>query len=111
MGMPASAFRVVMMGEVGTATLEILAIALFAIHVAMQRISFESIAKCSMNEIIKSTNLKHHLLLSEGLRLVLVLLPHCFIPLSHLFIMPPHFFFLLLQPPKQQRRCLICLGR
>jgi hypothetical protein len=51
-------------GEVGTATLEILAVALFAIHVAIQRISFESIAKCSIvNEIIKSTNLKHHLLL------------------------------------------------
>jgi hypothetical protein len=52
-------------GKVGTTTLEILAAALFVIHVAIEGISFESIAKCSIvNEIIKSTNLKHHMLLS-----------------------------------------------
>jgi hypothetical protein len=52
-------------GEVGTAALEILAATLFAIHVTMHQISFESIAKYSIvNEIINSTNLKHHLLLS-----------------------------------------------
>jgi hypothetical protein len=69
-------------GEVGTAALEILAATLFAIHVTMHQISFESIAKYSIvNEIINSTNLKHHLLLSYGLRVVLIPLPHCFIPL------------------------------
>jgi hypothetical protein len=52
-------------GKVGTTTLEILAAALFVIHVAIEGISFKSIAKCSIvNEIIKSTNLKHHMLLS-----------------------------------------------
>jgi hypothetical protein len=52
-------------GEVGTAALEILAATLFAIHVTMHQISFESIAKYSIvNEIINLTNLKHHLLLS-----------------------------------------------
>jgi hypothetical protein len=55
----------VVVGKVGTTTLEILAAALFVIHVAIEGISFESIAKCSIvNEIIKSTNLKHHMLLS-----------------------------------------------
>jgi tetrahydromethanopterin S-methyltransferase subunit H len=55
----------VVVGKVGTTTLEILAAALFVIHVAIEGISFKSIAKCSIvNEIIKSTNLKHHMLLS-----------------------------------------------
>jgi hypothetical protein len=66
----------VVVGEVGTAALEILVAVLFAIHVTMQWISFESIAKCSIvNEIIKLTNLKDCLLLSKGLRVVLILLP------------------------------------
>jgi hypothetical protein len=43
-----------------------------------------------MNEIVNSTNLKYCLLLSEGLSIELVPLPHCFIP-------PPHFFIPLPQ--------------
>jgi hypothetical protein len=78
-------------GEVGTAASEFLTTAPFAIHVAMQWISFESIAKCSLaNEIVKSTNLKDHLLLSEGLSVEIIPLPHC-------FISPPHFFVSLPQ--------------
>jgi hypothetical protein len=42
----------VVVGEVGTTTHQILVAALFVIHVVMQWISFESIAKCSIvNEI------------------------------------------------------------
>jgi hypothetical protein len=52
----------------------------------MQWISFESIAKCSrVNEIVKRTNLKDRLLLSEGRRVEVV-------PLPRYFILPPHFF-------------------
>jgi hypothetical protein len=81
----------VVVGEVGTAALEILVVSLFAIHVAMQWISFESIAMCSIvSEIIKSTNLKHSMLLSESLRVVLVPLLHCFVP-------PPHFLIAMPQ--------------
>jgi hypothetical protein len=88
----------VVVGEVGTAALKIPAATLFAIHIVMQWISFESISKCLiMNEIVTSTNLKHHLLLSEGLRVVLVPLPHCFIPPPHFFVLPHHFFI----PPRQ----------
>jgi hypothetical protein len=51
----------VVVGEVGTAPPEFNAAAPFAIHVATQWISFESIAKCSIaNEIVKSTNLKDY---------------------------------------------------
>jgi hypothetical protein len=46
---------------------------------------------CSIvNEISKTTNIKHRLVLSEGLSVVLVPLPHC-------FVLPPHFFILLPQ--------------
>jgi hypothetical protein len=83
----------VVVGQVGTATLKILAAVLFAIHVTIQWISFESIIKyLIVNEIIKSTNLKHCLLLSKGLRVVLIPLPHYFISPPHFFIPPPHFF-------------------
>jgi hypothetical protein len=72
----------VVVGEVGTPTFEVLATAPFAIHVAMQWISFESIAKCSIvNEIVKSTNQNYRLLLSNGLSVELIPLPHCFIML------------------------------
>jgi hypothetical protein len=85
-------------GEVGTMAHEFLAIVPFAIHVAMQWISFESIAKCSIeNEIVKSTNLKDNLLLSEGLSVEVVRLPHCFVPLPLDFIPPLHFFIPLPQ--------------
>jgi hypothetical protein len=80
----------VVVGEVGTATSEFLAAAPFAIHVAMQWISFESIAKWSIaNEIVKSTNLKDRLLLSEGLSIEVIPLPHCFISPSHFFVLLP----------------------
>jgi hypothetical protein len=80
----------VVVGEVGTAAFEFLATAPFAIDVAMQWISFESIAKCSIaNEIIKSTNLKDHLLLSEGLSVEVIPLPHWFVSPSHFFIPLP----------------------
>jgi hypothetical protein len=100
-----AARREVVVGVVGTVTPEFLAIAPFSIHFAMQWISFESIAKCSIeNEIVKSTNLKDNLLLSEGLSVEVIPLPHCIIllplaliPLPLLFIPPPHFFILLLQ--------------
>jgi hypothetical protein len=83
----------VVVGEAGTAAFEDLGAAPFAIHIEMQWISFESIAKCSIaNEIIKWTNLKDHLLLSEGLSIELILLPHCFVP-------PPHFFVPLPETP------------
>jgi hypothetical protein len=66
----------VVVGEVGTAALEFLATISFAIHVVMQWISFESIAKCSIaNEIVKSTNLKDNLLLSEGMSVEVIPLP------------------------------------
>jgi hypothetical protein len=59
---------------------------------------FESIAKfLIVNEIINSTNLKHRMLLSEGLRVVLIPLPHYFIPLPHFIISPPDFFIPLPQ--------------
>jgi hypothetical protein len=88
----------VVVGEVGTATLEILVAALFAIHVTMQLICFESIAKYSiLNKIIKLTNLKHRLRLSECLRIVLVPLPHCFILSPHFFVLLLHFFVSLPQ--------------
>jgi hypothetical protein len=58
----------------------LLATASFAIHVAMKWIRFESIAKFLVeNEIVKSTNLKDNLLLSEGLSIEVVPLPHCII--------------------------------
>jgi hypothetical protein len=88
----------VVVGEVGTAALEIHVAALFAIHVTMQLICFESIAKCSiLNKIIKLTNLKHRLWLSECLRIVLVPLPHCFILSPHFFVLLLHFFVSLPQ--------------
>jgi hypothetical protein len=75
--------REVVVGEVGTMTPAFLVAVTFAIHVAMQWISFESIAKCSIaNEIVKLTNLKDNLLLSEDLSIDFVPLPHCFVPLS-----------------------------
>jgi hypothetical protein len=49
------------------------------------------------NEIVKSTNLKDNLLLSEGLSVEVVPLPHCFISLPLDFIPPPHFFIPLPQ--------------
>jgi hypothetical protein len=66
---------------------------------------FESIAKCSIeNEIVKSTNLKGNLLLSESLSVEVIPLPHCivllpldFVPLPLLFVPPPHFFIPLPQ--------------
>jgi hypothetical protein len=85
-----AARRAVVVEEVGTAAPEFLAAALFAIHVAMQRISIESIAKCSIeNEIVKSTNLKDNLLPSEGLSVEVVPRPHCIILLPLLSIPPP----------------------
>jgi hypothetical protein len=97
--------REIVVGEVGTMAPEFLAAVPFAIHVAMQWISFEIIAKCSIeNEIVKSTNLKDIFLLSEGLSVEVNPLPHCiillpldFIPLPLLFIPPPHFFIPLPQ--------------
>jgi hypothetical protein len=71
----------IVVGEVGTAAFEVLAAVPFSIHIAMQWISFDSIAKCSIaNKIVKPTNLKHHLLLSEGLSVELILPPHFFVP-------------------------------
>jgi hypothetical protein len=81
----------VVVEEVGTATFEFLVVVSFAIHVAKQWISFVSIAKYSIgNEIVKWTNLKDRLLLSKGLSIEVVPLPHC-------FIQPPHFFVPLSQ--------------
>jgi hypothetical protein len=72
-----------------TAASELLVVVPFVIHVAIQWISFESIAKWSIaNEIVKSTNLKDRLLLSEGLSIEVIPLPHC-------FVSPPHFFISL----------------
>jgi hypothetical protein len=93
-------WKEVVVGEVGTVAPEFLTAASFAIHVAMQWISFESIAKCSIeNKIVKSTNMKDNLLLSEDLSIEVILLPHCivflpldFIPLPLLFVPSPHFF-------------------
>jgi hypothetical protein len=117
--------------EVGTAAPEFLAAVLFAIHVAMQRISIESIAKCSIeNEIVKSTNLKDNLLPSEGLSVEVIPWPHCIVLLPLLSIPPPHFFIPLPQnllkhfdllsffravrdeatPPCAQRRCCSILS-
>jgi hypothetical protein len=92
-----AAQKEVVVGEVGTGAPEFLAAAPFAIHVAMQWISFESIVKCSIeNEIVKSTNLMDNLLLSEGLSIEVIPLPHCivllpldFIPLPLLFVPLP----------------------
>jgi hypothetical protein len=71
-----AAWREVVVGEVETAAPEFLAAAPFAIHVAMQWISFESIAKCLIeNKIVKSTNLKDNLVLSECLSVEVVPLP------------------------------------
>jgi hypothetical protein len=44
------------------------------------------------NEIVKSTNLKNNLLLSEGLSVEVIPLYHCFVLLPLDFIPPPHFF-------------------
>jgi hypothetical protein len=80
----------VVVGELGTAAPELLATVPFAIHVAIHWISFENIAKCSIvNEIVKSTNLKNNMLLSEGLSIEVI-------PLPLDFIRPPHFFVSLL---------------
>jgi hypothetical protein len=88
----------VVLGEVGTGAPKFLADVPFAIHVAMQWISFKSIAMCSIaNEIVKSTNLKDNLLLSEGLSVEVVPMPHCLVPLPHYFISPLHFFVPLSQ--------------
>jgi hypothetical protein len=88
----------VVVGELGTAAPEFLVDASFALYVAMQWISFESIPKYSIaNEIVKSTNPKDNLLLREGLSIEVVTLPHYFIPLPLEFNPPPHFFVLL--PP------------
>jgi hypothetical protein len=100
-----AARKEVVVREVGTAAPEFLAAMPFAIHVAIQWISFESIAKCSIeNEIVKSTNLKDNLLLSEGLSVEVIPLPHYivlmpldFIPLPLLYVPPPHFFIPLPQ--------------
>jgi hypothetical protein len=100
-----AARREVVVGEVGTTAPEFFTAAPFAIHVAMQWISSESIAKCSIeNEIVKSTNLKDNLLLSKDLSIEVIPLPHYivllpldFIPLPLLFIPPPHFFIQLPQ--------------
>jgi hypothetical protein len=100
-----AARREVVVREVGTAALEFLTAVPFAIQVAMQWISFKSIAKCLIeNEIVKSTNLNDNLLLSEGLSVEVIPLPHCiillpldFIPLPLLFLPPPHFFIPLPQ--------------
>jgi hypothetical protein len=82
----------VVVEELGTMAPEFLAAAPFAIHVAMQWIS-NLFAKCSIvNEIVKSTNLKDTLLLSEGPSVEVIPLPHCFVPLPLDFILPPHFF-------------------
>jgi hypothetical protein len=97
--------REVVVWEVGTMAPKFLDAEPFAIHVAMQWISFQSIAKCSIeNEIVKSTNLKDNLLLSEGLSIEVIPLPHCiillpldFVPLSLLFVPLPHFFIPLPQ--------------
>jgi hypothetical protein len=95
-----AARKEVVVREDGTAALEFLTAVPFAIQVAMQWISFKSIAKCLIeNEIVKSTNLNDNLLLSEGLSVEVIPLPHCiillpldFIPLPLLFLPPPHFF-------------------
>jgi hypothetical protein len=100
-----AAWTEVVVGEDGTTTPEFLAAMSFSIHVVMQWITFESIAKCSIeNEIVKSTNLKDNLLLKEGMSVEVVSLPHCivllplgFVPLPLLFIPPPHFFIPLPQ--------------
>jgi hypothetical protein len=64
----------------------------------MQLISFESIAKCSIaNEIVKSTNVKDNLMLSKGLSVEVIPLPHCFILLPLDFIPLLHFFIKLPQ--------------
>jgi hypothetical protein len=85
----------VMVGELRTAAPEFLAAVPFTIHVAMHWFS-NLFAKCSIaNEIVKSTNLKNNLLLSEGMSIEVIPLPHCFIPLPLDFIPPPHFFVLL----------------
>jgi hypothetical protein len=81
----------VVVGEVGTAALEFLVVVPFFIHVVMQLISFESIVmRLIVNEIVKSTKLKDNLLLSKGLSIEVIPLPHYFIP-------PPHFFIPLPQ--------------
>jgi hypothetical protein len=83
----------VVVGELGIVAPEFFAAASLAIHVAMQWISFESITKCSiMNEIVKPTNLKDNLLLSEGLTVEVIPLPHCLVSFPLDFILPPHFF-------------------
>jgi hypothetical protein len=80
----------VVVGEDGIAAFEFLGAVSFAIHIAIQWISFESIAKCSIaNEIVKSTNLKDRLLLSQGLSIEVILLPHCFVLPSHFFVPLP----------------------
>jgi hypothetical protein len=80
-------------GEVGTVSFEFLAVVPFAIHVTMQWISFESIAKCSIaNKIVKWANMKDCLLLSEGRHVEVIPLSHFFVPLPHFFVLPPHFF-------------------
>jgi hypothetical protein len=87
----------VVMRELGIAAPEFLTAAPLVIHVASQKISFENIAKCSIkNKIVKSTNLKNNLLLSEGLSIEVIPLPHCFVPLPLDFIPSPHFFVPLL---------------
>jgi hypothetical protein len=93
-----AARREVVVGEVGTAAHEFLATAPFAIHVVMHLISFKSIAKCSIeNKIVKSTNLKDNLLLSEDLSVEVVPLPHYIVLLPLDFIPLPHFFIVLPQ--------------
>jgi hypothetical protein len=70
----------VVVGEVGTAAPEFLAAMPFAIHVVIQWTCFENIAKRSIaNGIVKSTNLKDRLLLSEDRCIEIISLPHCFV--------------------------------
>jgi hypothetical protein len=56
------------------------------------------------NKIVKSTNLKDNLLLSECLSIEVIPLPHCIVllhlniaPLPLLFVPPPYFFIPLPQ--------------
>jgi hypothetical protein len=93
-----AARREVVVREVGTAAHEFLATAPFAIHVVMHLISFKTIAKCSIeNKIVKSTNLKDNLLLSEDLSVEVGPLPHYIVLLPLDFIPLPHFFIVLPQ--------------
>jgi hypothetical protein len=87
----------VVVGELGPVAPGFLAATSFAIHVVMQWISNLFATWSIVNEIVKSTNLKDNLLLSEGLSVEVIPLPHCFVPLPLDFVPPPYFFVLLPQ--------------